>query len=373
MAAGRLWWATVPLFLVLALLLAACAGGQTQAPQPSGDDGSGSVAPAQDEPAKTATPGSAAKNLPKVLRFVFAPDPVWDYMQDQGIVEEYEKQYNVRVNQIVSWDEFSFFAGGHADVTSIATYELPVYEQETGQKLVTFGGYNKLRITPIVRADSPAKTLADLKGGKIGVPSAVASTLLWGALVKDMHNLDFRVNGGDFQLFIQSHQVMPELVMKGELDACLCIPEMAVSQLRKGEMRVLYDEKSAWEIFRDQYDPDKTHEGAMGNVFVANAEWFDQNPDVAAFFLALWERGIQEWQQNSADIIRTYPEHFSVEAPEDVEFMIDYIRRHDWFVKTVYLDPVWIEKESKIFDLMKKTSFMDQSAPTPRLEAVPRS
>ena len=81
-----------------------------------------------------------------------------------------------------TWDEFAYFAGGHGDIVSTATYELPLLEDKTGIKTVTFGKYNLLRITPITRADSGYKTLADIpKGSKIAVPSsAVSSTLVWG-------------------------------------------------------------------------------------------------------------------------------------------------------------------------------------------------
>ena len=39
-------------------------------------------------------------------------------------------------------DEFAFFAGGHADIVSMGSYEVPVLEKETGVKTVTFAKYN---------------------------------------------------------------------------------------------------------------------------------------------------------------------------------------------------------------------------------------
>lgn len=306
-----------------------------------------------------------------VIRFVFSPDPVIDWMNDTGKLVELENEYNMRLVMTQSWDEFTAFAGGHADVVSMATYETPVLEEETGKKTVTFGKYNALRITPVVSADNPAETLADLKGGKIGVPSAVASTLVWGMFAEKLHGLNFRVGEGDFDLVIEDHFVMPELVVRGELDACLCIPEAFGPYAQEGEMKVLYDEMAAWEIYEEEFAPG--HKGLMGNNFVATEEWYDSHPDEVEFFLAMWEVGLQEWAENKEEIIAQYPQHFAIdeENPEaGVDWFVDYLGEHDWFVDSVYLDEEWIENEVKVFDLMKETGFMDEGAENPRFDAT---
>jgi hypothetical protein len=87
-----------------------------------------------------------------VVRFAFAPDPVIDWLNDQGIIPEYEDDYNVRLVTTSSWDEFAFFAGGHGDIVSMATYETPVLEQETGVE------------TDVRRLQQPAG--ADLRAGR---------------------------------------------------------------------------------------------------------------------------------------------------------------------------------------------------------------
>ncbi|HZD67587.1 MAG TPA: ABC transporter substrate-binding protein [Actinomycetes bacterium] len=305
-----------------------------------------------------------------VIRFAFAPDPVWDYMNDNGIIVQYEDKYDMRIVTSSTWDEFTFFAGGHGDLVSMATYETPVLEKETKLKTVTFGKYNHLRITPLKRADSPYQTLADIpKGSKIGVPSAVSSTLLWGMFAKKLHNLDFRVGGGDFKLVVEDHFVMPELVVRKQLEAALAIPEAAVPFLRKGQLEVMYGGKAPWEIYQ-QISPNPKHKGVMGNNFTATAKWFDGHKEQAAAFLALWERGVKEWRANQDKIISTYPQHFSVEDDEDVAYIKDYMSKHDWFVDSVYLTDDWIKSETALYGLMKETGFMDQDAPIPRYEVV---
>ena len=305
-----------------------------------------------------------------VIRFAFAPDPVWDYLNDNGHIVRFEEQYNMRVVTTSTWDEFTFFAGGHGDIVSSATYETPVIEQETKIKTVTFGKYNHLRITPLARADSGYRTLADIpRGAKIGVPSAVASTLVWGMFARKLHGLDFRVGRGDFQLVVEDHFVMPELVVRGELAAALAIPEAAVPFLRKGQLAVMYGGRTPFEIYQE-IGPDPNHKGVMGNNFIATADWFDSHKEQAAAFLALWEEGIKQWRAHQSEIIATYPQHFAVEEDEDIEFMQKYLAEHDWFVDSVYLDEAWIRAETSIYDLMKETGFMEPDAPTPRFEAL---
>lgn len=304
-----------------------------------------------------------------VIRFAFAPDPVWDYMNDNGMIVAWEEKYNTRIVTSSTWDEFTYFAGGHGDIVSMATYELPVLEQKTSLRTVTFGKYNLLRITPLARPGSNYKTLADIpKGSKIGVPSAVASTLVWGMFAKKLHNLDFRVGGGDFQLIVEDHFVMPEHLANGEIEAALAIPEAAVPFLREGKLEVMYDGKLPHEIYGGICSC--THAGVMGNNFTARKEWFDSHKEQAAAFLALWEEGIKKWRAEQANIIKTYPQHFSVEDDSDVQYMQQYLKDHDWFVDTVYLTDDWIANETKLYPLMKETGFMDKDAPQPEFQAI---
>ncbi len=312
---------------------------------------------------------SAAEGGRNVIRFAFAPDPVWDYMNDNGMIVKWEEAYNQRIVTSSTWDEFAYFAGGHGDIVSTATYELPLLEDKTGIKTVTFGKYNLLRITPLTKADSGYTTLADIpKGSKIAVPSAVSSTLVWGMFAKKLHGLDFRVGGGDFELVVEDHFVMAEHVERGQVEAALAIPEAAISQLRQGSLVVMYDNKLPYQVYADIIGSE--HPGVMGNNFTATKKWYDANREAAAAFLKLWDDGIKAWRANQAKIISTYPQHFAVEEDEDIKAMQGYLADHDWFVETVFLDDTWIKNETRLYDLMKETTFMESNAPTPAFAAV---
>jgi ABC-type nitrate/sulfonate/bicarbonate transport system substrate-binding protein len=139
--------------------------------------------------------GGGATGEEGVIRFTFAPDPVWDYLKDSGIREEMEAESGIRILEQSTWDEFGIYAGGHADVVSIASFEVPLLEEETGRPATVFGKYNIDRSVLAVPADSDAQSLEDLVGGKIAVWDAVSSTVIWRVLAEEL-TADFQVGEG---------------------------------------------------------------------------------------------------------------------------------------------------------------------------------
>jgi len=316
-------------------------------------------------------PASSRVARDGVIRFTFAPDPIWDYMHDEGIIADFEKDTGVEIETSATWDEFGLFAGGHADVISSASFEVPDLEKQTEQKTVVIGRYNSERSRVLVRKDDPAKTLADLRGKKLGVFTTVSGTLVWSALAQQMHGLDIRSGGGDFDLVVADIQNLSGLLARGEIDACICYPDLSAKELRTKSVRALYDGKSSAELFAEQNAPG--HDGPMGNVFVARADWVEEHPDEVSAFLDLWDRGLAEWRGHRDEIIERYPQHFAVANPADVAFMRRYVDAHDWVVDEVRFDRSWAEDESSVFDLMRRTGVIDDDVRDPRFLPTSRS
>jgi ABC-type nitrate/sulfonate/bicarbonate transport system substrate-binding protein len=303
-----------------------------------------------------------------VIRFTFAPDPVWDYLKDSGIREEMEAESGIRILEQSTWDEFGIYAGGHADVVSIGSFEVPLLEEETGRPATVFGKYNIDRSVLVVPADSDAQTLEDLQGGRIAVWDAVSSTVIWGVLANELYGLDFRTGGGDFELVLTDLGNTGALAANGEVDGALVLPDFNVPPLLNEEIRVLYDGRTAADLYAEAVGA-ADHEGPMINIFMAPTDWYDSHPEEVAFFLELWDRGIQEWQANQDAIIESYPQHFAVETPEEIQFIKDYLAQHDWFVESVYLDDAWVETESQIFQMLADAG-LSESAEVPRFDVV---
>lgn len=307
-------------------------------------------------------PASSRAARDGVIRFTFAPDPIWDYMNETGIVEQWQRDTGYTIETSATWDEFGLFAGGHADIISTASFEVPGLEEQTGRETVIIGRYNAERSRILVRADDPAQSLQDLRGKRLGVFTTVSGTLVWSGLVKQMHDMD--LTGGDFQIVVADIQNLSNLLARGEIDACICYPDLSARDLREGSVRPLYDGKSSAEIFADLDAPG--HDGPMGNVFVARRDWVDGHPGEVSAFLDLWDRGLGEWRAHRDEMIERYPQHFAVDTPEDIAFMKDYVAQHDWVVDTVRFDEKWADDESSIFDLMRNAGVIGDDVSDPR-------
>ena len=215
----------------------------------------------------------------QVIRFAFAPEAVWDMMKDNGTLAKWEKENNVRIETSTTWDEFTYFAGGHGDIVSMSTQETPVLEAETGIKTVTFGKYNYQRVPMFKRKGDPYKTLADIpKGSKICVSGPTSNAAFWGVLAKEMHNLDYRVGGGDFDLLVNDHFVNPTNLLRGDCEAAAIIPEAAVPQMRKGELELMYDGKSPFQLYKEFAPNNDGLNHVSGNNFVATAGVVQRQP-----------------------------------------------------------------------------------------------
>ncbi|GAA2078152.1 ABC transporter substrate-binding protein [Actinomadura alba] len=309
-------------------------------------------------------PASSRAARDGVIRFTFAPDPIWDYMHDEGIIEDFEKGTGISIETSATWDEFGLFAGGHADIISSASFEVPGLEEETEQDTVIIGRYNSERSRLMVRAGNPAESLEDLKGKRLGVFTSVSGTLVWHALVEKMHGLSVTGKNSDFKIVVADIQNLSNLLARGEIDACICYPDLSARELREGSVRALYDGKSSAQLFADLKAPG--HDGPMGNVFVARKDWVEEHPKEVDAFLDLWSRGLEEWRAHRDEIIERYPQHFAVESPRDVQFMKGYVAEHDWVVQDVRFDRQWADDESKIFDLMRETGVIDGDVQDPQ-------
>ena len=313
-----------------------------------------------------------AEDAKGVVNMVMAPDAVWKWIEEQGIKQEMEEEAGIQVLTSSSWDEFGVFAGGHADVVSSATYEVPDLADAIKEPASVFGRYNADRSILGVAPDAPYQDLCDLEGKRIATFTAVSITLVWGMYAKEMCDLDLRAGGGDFELVVTDIQNLGDLVARGDADACLCLPDFALPQLVAGTVKPLYDSKSAAQLWAENFGSnpeDITH--PQTNVFVAREAWVEKNPEEAAFLLALWERGLQEWQEHRDEIIATYPEDFGVTSPEEQAFLINWFdTRYDWYVDSVYLEDQWVEEEKEIFDFMRNTGFMEEDIEDPVFTVV---
>jgi ABC-type nitrate/sulfonate/bicarbonate transport system substrate-binding protein len=349
----------ITLLLAFALIAAAC----------SDDDDSSDTTAASEEAAAGEEAAEESDAGPKTIRFAFAPDPVWDYLKDSGIREEMEIAADIAILDSATWNEIGIYAGGNADVLSVGDFEVPIVEEETGIPGVIFGKYNIDRSIVVASPDHPEyTTLEDCVGGTVAVWDTLSSTTIWGILANELYGLDFRVDGGDFELVVVDITNTAEQAANGSVDCAIVLPDFSVSQLINEEVNVLYDGRTSADLYAEVVEnPD--HEGPMINIFLAREDWYDTHPEEVAFFLELWDRGLQEWAANKEEIIASYPQHFAVEGDEQIGWMTDYLAEHDWFASGVYLTQDWIDSESELFTFLADAN-LAESSELPRFDSI---
>jgi ABC-type nitrate/sulfonate/bicarbonate transport system substrate-binding protein len=329
--------------VALGLLLAACGGGA------AGESG---------DPADEAGGGGT-------MRFVFSPDPVWNWLEDEGILAEMQEASGITIQRNESEDEFAFFAGGHADIVSTGSYETPVLEAETGVETVTIGKYNKAKDIVVVAADSGYETFGDLEEGcRVGVESFSGSTIVWQALAQDLHDRSLAESPDDLQMAATDFNTAPELVISGDLCAGVTSIYNAMSYLMDETVVPLYDGRSASQLFGDEYV--SGHEGMNSNNFVVTREWYEAHPEEVAFFLQVWDRGLQEWEENREAIVEAYPDDFGYQDDEQRAYLMEwYDEQFNEFTDTVYLDEEWIQGEAQVTDLLADAGIVPEGQAAP--------
>ena len=338
--------------LAVAVLLAACGGATTT-----------TVAPA----AEALPQPAGAESEPVRIRLALALDPVWEWLKGSGTVAEWEAARNIRIEASSPFDQFSAFAGGHADIVVINALEVPQFVAQSDREPVIVGRLTSDRSFLAVRRTSSAKTLDDLVETRITVDSALGSALLWSIIADAMHGLEFRVDSPDFDLVVVESASVTDLVMRGDADACICLPEFSVSDLSDGLLRPLYGGRSAAEIFaRDVLDNPEAL--PVADVFVADKQWLAQNRDAVDALLGMWEVGLQHWASDKEQIIADYPHLFSVQTDEEIAWMTDYVRTHDWVSPSVYLTEEDSTVHDVIFARMRLRGLIPDDADEPELD-----
>ena len=310
-----------------------------------------------------------AATEPTVIRLALAPDPVWQWLEDSGTRATWEQTHNVRIEVSNAFDQFAAFAGGHADVVVINALDVPKFTEEPGRDPVIIGKYTTDRSILAVRRTSRAENLEDLVERRIAVESSLASTLLWGLIAEARYGLDFSQGSADFDLVTVEPASVADLVMRGDVDACICTPDFSVPFLAGGRMRALYDGRSAAEIYLAGLLGGREL-GTIADAFVADKAWYDANREAVDALLGLWEEGVAAWKQDRAQIVADYPHHFSVESDAEIAWLTDYVEEHDWIVSSVYITDQESETHKFAFYRLRDLGLVPEDAVAPEINIV---
>ena len=351
--------------LVTALAAAGCVGG--------GGGGVSNLSTGTTVAGVGAAPEQASA-APTVIRLALAPDPVWQWIEDSGTRASWEASRNIRIEVSNAFDQFAAFAGGHADVVVINALDVPKFVEQPGREPVIIGKYTTDRSILAVRRTSRAENLDDLVERRIAVESSLASTLLWGLIAEMRYGLDFSQDSPDFDLVTVEPASIADLVIRGDVDACICTPDFSVPFLANGRLRALYDGKSAAELYTSGGGDDAEFGGELGTIadaFVADKTWYTANRQAVDALLGLWEEGLSAWSQSKAQILADYPHHFSVESDAEIAWLADYIEAHDWIMPSVYITDQEAETHKFAFYRLQELGLVPADATAPEINVVP--
>ena len=339
--------------LAAAVLFAACGGGDT-APTPPPADASGQ-------------PADGPQSEPVLIRMALAPDPIWRWLEDSGTVAQWEAAHNIRIEATNPFDQFSAFAGGHVDVVVINALEVPQFVEQSNREPVIIGKLSSDRSILAVRRTSSATTLENLIEARISVDNDVGSALLWGIITEAIHGLDFRVDSADFDLVVVESASVTDLVMREDVEACVCLPDFSVPALADGLLRPLYGGRPAAQIFAEDL-AGLPNARPVAAALVTDQVWLAQNRGAVDALLGIWEVGLQHWASHKQSLIEAYPHLLSVKTDEEVRWITDYVRTHDWVSPTVYLNEEDSSVQSLVFDRMQHLGLVPEGAREPELD-----
>ncbi len=282
----------------------------------------------------------------RIAQFPIGP-AYWNYlnMKDKGIYKKWGDKIGVEYAVSVPQDDFAAFMGRSVDVASFAPLELARLKAAEGKHVVIFGRYITNTIGWYVRGDSTAKTPADLKGKKLGIPGwDTAAAQVAEVIFKELWGLNMKK---DFEVYIGPWPALPKLLAKGDVDLCFSLMPLTLKPWMAGKI------KPIWETVGIEYA--KHSQGYMSGVqfFCAWKDWLDKNEDVARNLLNAYQEGIDYTYAQTVPWLTEYmPTAIKDVTEEQVNFMAQHYLRSDFLFKKVHLDEGYLKQE---IEFLKKT------------------
>lgn len=343
-------------------LVAGCGGG--------GDAGAFNVSVGTTVAGVAAAPETSSVET-AVIRLALPPDPVWEWLEDSGARAAWEAAHNVRIEVTNPFDQFAAFVGGHADIVLLNAFDVSKFADQAERQPVIIGKYTVDRSILAVRRNSRAETLEDLLEKRIAVESSLTSIPLWALIAETRYGLEFGPDSPDFELVPVEPTGVADLVVRGDVDACICSLDFSARLLASERMWALYDGASASELFAAVVFGGQGAGGIIAGAFVTDRSWYDANPQAAAAFLALWEEGLTAWRQNKSQIVADYPHHFSVETTAEIEWLADYLEAHNWVAPSVYITDRQADTHTAAVMSLRNRGFLPAEAVAPDIEVIP--
>ena len=206
----------------------------------------------------------------------------------------------------------------------------------------------------MVRADNPATTLADLVGETVTNNGPGGSQIVWTMIAKEIHDLDLRYDGGDFNWVASGGDAIGlEWVLSGEVAATMCNYTSCADALANGLVKVLYDGRTAGQVYSEEVMGGAVAGSAnlWHNTLVARKDWYDSHPNEVAFVLELFQRAMDAWNADPGAILIEYAADMGLDPEADaavLEYLSTTAVDFDPVLDNIYLTEEAVAAERQI-------------------------
>ena len=212
-----------------------------------------------------------------------------------------------------------------------------------------------------VKKGSPIKSVADLKGKKLGVYSigSAGITLIRIAL-SDVHGLNVAVRGGDVEFVEMPAPALPAALASGRIDAATLIHAQAFKAMNSDEFVSVT--QTAGDLTR------KFGVRMVSAVLAGYGEKLDANPDTYKEFLRVLHASVQYALNNPGEVFPAVAKQTNTE----VEFFKAWFSRYSDFPALLSKDDIkaieLLWKRSVELDILKKVPPVMETVWKPALQ-----
>ena len=283
-----------------------------------------------------ASPSSAA---PYELHMRLTPSgAAYAVAQDQGLFEGVKLDY-----ELVGYGESAqLFLAGTDPVGQESPWEAARFQSE-GEDISFFGTAAALNFYSgvIIRASDAEKykTLADLKGTKLGMPGFGTGT--WQAfeiIAKANYGIDAR---NDFQPIEADPGALLGLLQKGDIEGTINFTGQTATALTNPEFKVITNFSQEWVKSNGQ--------PLVINGLMAHRDWLDKNTEVARALVAGADKGLQ-WMKDHPEEFRKGGKYANVVEGEGwftddatTDKIHELLQGGEWYLKGSQFNQAWVD------------------------------
>lgn len=274
------------------------------------------------------------------------------WLEDEGIYKKVGAKHDVDFEIIYPLDDWVAWAAKQVDLGAHSTIEIVRYQSEEGVKAHFFGKDAKGFVEIHVRKDAPYKTMADIKGKKVGFAGwDTATAQIMEILLKEFSKVDLRK---DYQVTISPWGTLPGLLLRGDLEAIGTFMPLVLKPSFEGKSRTLlgtYDRE--WERLTG-------YKGGLAiTLWVARKDFFDKNPNGIRAMLEAWDTGIKEFYTNTDRMLKRYEKWVGKDLTDaHLKFFADWIRTEKPWFPSAYFTEEEVANEKRFLGLAIKHGFV---------------